>query len=672
MRKTHLKDFSLHVMAILVVLVGIFFSEMYVEAQSQVQTIWSSTSTLSASYARTLRLEHNENNNGKLYTTFETWNWAATGMNHGPTFPIYESTDNGQTWAKISEVSDVHVSTGDGLREQGVLFELPQQIGNMSAGTILLAVNCFPEVEYIHNIELYKSNDLCRTWTYVSTIAVGGAYGGGMIWESDGIWEPFLLVANNKLICYYADEQDDENNQMIVHRTSTDGVNWSDTIVDVALGDLRPGMPVVAKMGNGKYIMVYEMYNMQDDQIHFKISSDPENWGDKTDLGMKVNYYKGAKPGSQPYVLWIDNGEPNGTLVLSTGGSDKLFLNYNYGQGHWVTQDCVIPAGYSRCLVSMGNDSIMAMSSVYNSSTGNNDVKCGIMQITSSDNEYSDALFMLVNKNEMSVDLIGGEVADNAIINQYEYDENSLNQQWSIVPAGSGAFRIVSKVSGKNMAVQGASMNNGVQIVCAPYVEGETSQLWRFEDAGEGWFKVVNVKSGKCLDVDDNSLENEARLQQWDYDANADCQKWRLEPIGDYYINTKHSGRYINIDGGSLENGSAIIQFDFETNNWFKWDFMHTDSGWLKIVSVLSPEKCIDESTVSLTGDAPLNLWNYVEGDNQKIRLIPQDDGSFKIQFKHSEQIWSILDCSRDNEALVVQYADQDNDCQKFYLEQVR
>lgn len=640
-------------------------------SNSTVKTIWSSTSTLSASYARMLKLEHNGDNNGRLYTTFETWDSAAEGMNHGPTFPIYESVDNGCTWQKISEVSDAHSADGEGLREQGFLYELPQQIGDMPKGTVLLAVNCFPEVEYIHNIELYKSNDLCRTWTYVSTIAVGGAYGGGMIWESQGIWEPFLMVGNDKLICYYADEQDSSHNQMIVHRSSTDGIHWSDASIDVALGELRPGMPVVSKMGNGKYILVYEMYNMQDDQIHFKISDDPENWGDSSDYGQKVNYYRGEKPGSQPYVIWIDSGGPNGTLVLSSGGSNKLFLNYNYGLGHWVTQDCVIPAGYSRCLVPMGGAAVMAVSSVYNGITRKNDVQCGVMEIQSSGEDYCDAFFALVNKNGKAMDLIGGGTEDGAIINQFELDSNSINQQWSIVPAGNGRLRISSKVNGKNAAVQEGSLLNGAQIVCVPYAENDLSQQWEFQQVENGWMTIVNAKSGKCLDVDNDSLENGAKLQQWDC-ADVNCQKWTLKPVGEYYINAKHSGKYVNIDGGVFENGSPIIQYTFEPNTWFRWGFDLVEDGWMRIFSASESGKCIDESTVSLTGDAPLNLWDYVGGDNQKICLIPQDDGSFKMKFKHSGQIWSVLDCSRENEALLVQYSDENNDCQKFYLERVK
>ena len=82
-------------------------------------------------------------------------------------------------------------------------------------------------------IDLYKSNDAGRNWTYVSTIAEGkAAYPG-----NDPVWEPFLMVANNKLICYYSDERDTAHSQKLVHQTTTDGINWSSVVNDVALSE---------------------------------------------------------------------------------------------------------------------------------------------------------------------------------------------------------------------------------------------------------------------------------------------------------------------------------------------------------------------------------------------------------------------------------------------------
>jgi hypothetical protein len=630
-------------------------------------TIWSSTSSQSASYARALMLQYSGANNGKMYATHEVWTTNQTPHPAGPTFPIYESTNGGQSWSKIADVADIDPS--EGLREQGFLFELPQQIGNMPAGTMLFAVNAFPGNELVHHIKLFKSNDLGRNWSYVSTIAAGGAY-AGMTWASQGIWEPFLLVANNKLICYYADEQDPNNNQMIVHRTSANGIDWSNTNVDVALGELRPGMPTVTKMGNGQYMLVYEMVNMRDDQIHYKITSNPENWGNVSDPGSKVNYNQGQTPGSQPYVTWVPGGGPNGTVIISGGRSDKLFLNYNYGQGHWTVQDCVIPTGYSRALVPTGNSTVFIIATVINSSTSKSDVKGGTTDILPSNNMYNGNLFMLVNKNGKSMDLTGGNQAEGAVINQWSYDYNGPNQRWSIIPTGNGHFRIVNVVSGKNASIQGNSLTNGAQLVSSSYQEGNTSQQWDFVDVGNGWFKIVNVRSGKSLDVNQNSLVDNAKMQQWDW-TGANCQYWRLQPQGDYYIQAKHSGKYINGGGGGTVNDTSVIQWSFDTNNWFKWRFDSVGDGWYKVTYLNAPSKVIDLADVSMDAGHRTHLWDDVSGDNQKVRLVPQQDGSFKMYFKHSGMAWDIEGVSLDNSARLTQYTEASGDNQRFYLEKI-
>ncbi|WP_319354968.1 hypothetical protein [Streptomyces ipomoeae] len=68
-------------------------------------------------YARGLRLRYNGSANGTLLATFEQY------TNGIPVFPIYRSTDNGNSWSKISEVADTQ--NGWGMRWQPELFELP-------------------------------------------------------------------------------------------------------------------------------------------------------------------------------------------------------------------------------------------------------------------------------------------------------------------------------------------------------------------------------------------------------------------------------------------------------------------------------------------------------------------------------------------------------------------
>lgn len=59
------------------------------------------------------------------------------------------------------------------------------------------------------------------------------------------------------LICYYSDQRDPQHGQTIVHQASIDGLTWGKVVTDFSspAHEHRPGMPVVARMGNGLWIM---------------------------------------------------------------------------------------------------------------------------------------------------------------------------------------------------------------------------------------------------------------------------------------------------------------------------------------------------------------------------------------------------------------------------------
>ncbi len=304
---------------------------------STLYTSPSSAPSPGALYARAMQAS-----NGKMYATFEQYS------NGTPVFPIYESTNNGSSWTKVGNVSDT--KNGYGMRYQPFLYQLPQAIGNMPAGTLLCAGSSIPSSLATTELQLHKSTDSGRTWTYVSTICQGGyADPNG---KNDPVWEPFLLVANNKLICYYSDERDPEHNQKIVHQTTTNGVNWSALVEDVALeSTLRPGMPVVAKMANGKYIMTYEVMGEEGLPCKFKVSSNPESW-DPSSSGTKFG------SGGSPYVVVM----PNGRVVAGTYGTSNVYVNNSNATGTWYNVETKVPGAYSRCLVPLANGRLFIIS----------------------------------------------------------------------------------------------------------------------------------------------------------------------------------------------------------------------------------------------------------------------------------------------------------------------
>jgi len=112
---------------------------------------YSSYLTPKVLYARTLALKAECGKRPVLLATWENYNPEP------PYFPIYQSDDEGKTWREISRVQDQVNKWG--LRYQPCLFELPQAIGNFSAGTLLLSGSSIPSDLSQTQIELYASTD---------------------------------------------------------------------------------------------------------------------------------------------------------------------------------------------------------------------------------------------------------------------------------------------------------------------------------------------------------------------------------------------------------------------------------------------------------------------------------------------------------------------------------
>jgi hypothetical protein len=148
---------------------------------------------------------------------------------------------------------------GWGLRYQPFLYELPEAIGTFPAGTVLAAGNSIPADLSHTRLDVYASRDAGRTWTFVSHLAAGGAAKPNN--GETPVWEKFLLATNGKLIAYYSDQRDPNHGQKIVHQTSIDGLHWATPVDDVAVApyDARPGMLVVARMGDGRWPVGHEL-----------------------------------------------------------------------------------------------------------------------------------------------------------------------------------------------------------------------------------------------------------------------------------------------------------------------------------------------------------------------------------------------------------------------------
>lgn len=312
-----------------------------------------------AMYPRCICLAHNGEKNGTLLATFECYSHET------PVFPIYESNDDGESWHRLSEIRDEE--KGFGCRFQPHLLELPVTCGTVEEGTILCAGNIIPSDFSSSCLHLYQSTDCGKTWSFLSEIVSGG-HAVVDPREPDAnrpVWEPFLTVTpDGKLICFYSDERRAAGsgyNQLLAHKVSPDGGRtWGEEKIDVAFpgGRLRPGMPVVAALPRGRFIMVYEMVNQDKIPVYFRISDSIEDWGDRDFMGNPICAADGSYLTGTPYVSWIPQGGSEGTILVTGRGFSHIMANSRMGEGFFVKLDSLVDidntcgfAGYSQCIL---------------------------------------------------------------------------------------------------------------------------------------------------------------------------------------------------------------------------------------------------------------------------------------------------------------------------------
>lgn len=269
----------------------------------------------SNTYARVIELQYAGHHNGKLLATWEHL-YTESSSNATPngsvgSFIIRESNNKGEDWTTLSTVDGTqsNPSNPDTTFWQPFFFEFPRTLGKYPAGTILLVGNLSP-AELNTTFFTWRSYDHGRTWDPIGIWQTGTQDESGY----HGVWEPFLyLDAQDRLVAAFSDERDPAHSQMLVHVTSTDGGDtWSDVTQDLASPDSseRPGMPSVARMDSGEYIMAYEFCQFFDGgqpicKVRTKTSADGVSWN-ADDIGQNVTTADGLFAAASPNIIWDD------------------------------------------------------------------------------------------------------------------------------------------------------------------------------------------------------------------------------------------------------------------------------------------------------------------------------------------------------------------------------
>ena len=456
-----------------------------------------------ASYPRVIRLAHSGSANGTLLATFAHSGVTGTKAN----FPIYRSTDNGNSWtaSPIGTVTDtVHGWDLDGP----TLYELPQAAGNLPAGTLVAAGTAWNHGDYTQqSVEVFTSTNGGVSWSYRSACT---SESGLANTTGHGIWEPdFNLSSSGNLVCYFSDERPSTNNynQVLAHVVSTDGgATWGSEVYDVAVQDgvQRPGMTTVIKLPNNTYGMTYEDCKAGFDpdsacSVYLKTSSDGVTWSPVNGLGTLIATADGRHLLHTPWLAWSPAGGANGTLLVSgqrvVSGADGsvtnlgesghvLFANSNLGSGAGPRSPRRCPATRPAATTPARR---LAPVTAHRSCPRSTERACCIWRVRT------------------SVRQVPGQ----------------LRHRPDLRPTGA--------ITGPGTAGKCLDVNHNTNV------SGNAAQLWTCSGVtGQVWSVYADgtIRAfGKCLDITANGTANGSKTELWDCNGGP-SEQWRPQANG--------------------------------------------------------------------------------------------------------------------------------------------
>jgi hypothetical protein len=654
---------------------------------------------------------------GRLVMTFED----SEGPVVGQTMPIYKSDDDGDTWQKLTDLQAPAYLTNDSAYAaytsnwtNPYFYVLPQALGGLAAGTLLLSNVVSGEDTAASGsgnrqnlaIVLYASTDQGATWNVISTVATGANQ------TSDPVWEPYLMMYDGKLVCYYSDENDylgynsstgvptidpdnatatDSGGQVLVHKTWSGSGSWSDPVLDVAgttvsmgsgkteIGGGRPGMTNIVPTSDGKWLLTYEYwgsgentrYKIADNPLAFYASGGAIGAGI---TGLPVASGSGSLArGGSPVVI----ARPDGSLVYNAAGSGDLWVNATGSStGTWAQYKTSMPSGYSRNLQHVTGTGRMT---ILRAPWGTGPVTAGQVDLGSSEGVY----YALVNRATGQVlspqtgkaqdAAFTGDVPD--IITQARNDSNT-GQWWHLARKGM-SVTLLNKGGGRAIGIWQGNASSGTKLT--QWVDdGASDKLWNLVSTSDGYYQLQSTANtslfataataGGAVDlqaaIDANTNASGAQTQQWqlviDFTTTAGA--------GFKMVN-RNSGKVAGVNGGSTANGASIVQWTDNGSADQRWRISRNANGNAVLTNDASG-KVVGVYQGSTSQGARAVQWTSTGATNQQWTFAASGP-YYTIQNVNSNLYLGVLGGSVSNGAEVVQWTGNGSLDQQWQLVQV-
>lgn len=131
-----------------------------------------------------------------------------------------------------------------------------------------------------------------------------------------------------------------------------------------------------------------------------------------------------------------------------------------------------------------------------------------------------------------SLAVAGWSVHPNSNIHQWSYTENQENEQWILTKLSDGTWTIVSALNALSLDAENWGTADGTNV-CQYYNIAQENQKWtitKVEGIEGNWYKVINVHSGLALAVSGASKEDGANVQTWSWNG-SEAQLWSITEL---------------------------------------------------------------------------------------------------------------------------------------------
>ena len=265
-------------------------------------------------------------------------------------------------------------------------------------------------------------------------------------------------------------------------------------------------------------------------------------------------------------------------------------------------------------------------------------------------------------KSAKVLEVYEGKHTNETKIIQNSKDSASTIQQWIIKDAGDGYFYIIARCNGLYVDIPGGKVENNPII---QMYEGNETDAQKFSFTKVEELKTDKIEDGtyyiesalderKVISVDDGKYGDVANVQIWENNKK-EYQKFNIKynkEVEAYIITAEHSNKSLDVLYAGQDNYTNVIQYRTHNGESEQWILKKTEDGYYNIIS-----KCndlnVDINSGNKNNGANVQMYEDNGTNAQKFKFVKAEKNESTKTIE--DGIYNIIAKSNENKALQIE-----------------